>query len=311
MKNSAQNDANLAQQLKHYCATAEEFLAAERQRIEHIERDLVRQLAEIAAEHTSTAEFYAAGDRQPLKSVASERDMLLSRNRDLEQAIELLETAVSEHNGSETSELQQQTDDLARRNELANDEIRQLKAELTEAREQLAASGSAAANQPSTCQPEAGAGFDWESQKQRLIAALNADGSAQHSEQDRVTIKSTIEQTDEAVAAKNREIESLRRQLEQSSAPDLAEQTTVVLDADEVIQQEREKLSVLYEEMREKQRRAEIEISLDRAKLARERAAVEEQLAAAGVDVGPPSNDESIGAKKNRGNWRTRLGLSD
>lgn len=311
MKNSAQNDANLAQQLKHYCATAEEFLAAERQRIEHIERDLVRQLAEIAAEHASTAEFYVAGNRQPLEAVASERDMLLSRNRDLEQAIELLEAAVSEHNGSETSELQQQTEDLARRNELANDEIRQLKAELAEAREQLDGGGSAAANQPSTCQPAAGAGFDWESQKQRLIAALNAGGPAQHSEQDRVTIKSTIEQTDEAVAAKDREIESLRRQLEQSSAPDLAEQTTVVLDADEVIQQEREKLSVLYEEMREKQRRAEIDISLDRAKLARERAALEEQLAAAGVDVGPRSNDDPIEARKNRGNWRARLGLSD
>jgi hypothetical protein len=307
--NSAQGGVDLARQLEQYCAQAEGFLADERQRIERVERDLVQQLAIIAAEY-SVAEENSLNNQRSLESAASDRDALAKRNKDLEQAIELLEAAVSEHGGADTSELQQQADDLTRRNELARDEIRELKSELAEAKEQLANAAFVSANQQAP--PTAGAGFDWESQKQRLIAALDAGGPAQPDEQGRVTIESTIEKTDVAIAAKDREIESLRHQLQQGSGTDAAEQADEVLDADEVIQQEREKLLLIQEEMREKQRKAEVDISLERAKLARERAALEEQLATADAEACTNTDKtESDEPEKKIGNWRTQLGLSD
>ena len=90
-----------------------------------------------------------------------------------------------------------------------------------------------------------------------------------------------------------------------------------LVDCDELVQQERENLRRMQEEWREKLRRAEIEISVERAKIARERVELEEKLRsleAARANDPPPSAD-ALGADKgksrSRGRWLTRLGLQD
>ena len=50
------------------------------------------------------------------------------------------------------------------------------------------------------------------------------------------------------------------------------------MDQDELIQQEREKLRLLQEEWREKVRQSEIDISIERARVARLRAEIEDKV---------------------------------
>jgi hypothetical protein len=78
-----------------------------------------------------------------------------------------------------------------------------------------------------------------------------------------------------------------------------------------VIRQEREKLTQVQAEWREKIGKAEIDISVQRAKIARERAEFDEkirQFEAQQERRGP--NDDSDADKPARGRWLARLGLS-
>jgi hypothetical protein len=86
-----------------------------------------------------------------------------------------------------------------------------------------------------------------------------------------------------------------------------------MIDADELVQQERERLQLLQEEWEEKFRQGEIEASLERAKLSRERldlsrknSELEERLEH--IRRENRNGDES-GAPSRR--WLTKLGLSD
>ena len=69
------------------------------------------------------------------------------------------------------------------------------------------------------------------------------------------------------------------------------------------------------DELREKLSRAEIDISMERAKLARERAELEEKLQRLEREKtqhGPSASDaEDVRQSGPRGNWLSRLGLKD
>lgn len=90
-----------------------------------------------------------------------------------------------------------------------------------------------------------------------------------------------------------------------------------LVDTDELIRQERESLRQLQESLREQPRQAEVDISLERAKLARERAEVDEKLRqleserpnlATGI-LAEAAGDK--GRKQAGRKWLTRLGLGD
>ena len=87
-----------------------------------------------------------------------------------------------------------------------------------------------------------------------------------------------------------------------------------MIDSDELVQQERERLQLLQAEWEEKFRQGEIEASLERAKLSRERqelakkqAELEEQLEHARRESRHANENGS--ASKRR--WLVKLGLSD
>ena len=69
-----------------------------------------------------------------------------------------------------------------------------------------------------------------------------------------------------------------------------------LLDTDELVRQERESLKQLQDGLREQLRKAEVDISLERAKLARERAELDEKL----------RGWESEKANLPSGKWRRR-----
>jgi hypothetical protein len=251
-----------------------------------------------------------ASDAEPLLEQVSElrmeRDQLVARLADAEHTAQRA-------SAGDAAEL----DELRRRFERAVQEIRELKTRNAEL--EAGAARNASAQQVSL--PAAG-NFDWEEQKRQLMEELDGDQTAgkEVPKADRLSIESTIRITDEVVASKDREIADLRARMHGPGAPaggaSDAVAVTELLDRDEVIQAEREKLSQLQNEWREKLRHAEIEASLERAKLARERADLDERVRtfeaqrAAFTTNGNASTDAAA-TKPQSGRWLSRLGLKD
>ena len=94
-----------------------------------------------------------------------------------------------------------------------------------------------------------------------------------------------------------------------------ASAVAAVLDSDELVRQERESLKRLQDNLREQSKQAEVDISLERAKLARERAELEEKLRGLEAEkANLPSaggSDGSDKGKKQGRKWLARLGLGE
>lgn len=237
-----------------------------------------------------------------LVSLRAERDALATRVAELESAPAQAMDA----------DVPQEVADLQRRFELAVDDVRQLKQENARLQEQLAQA-------PTVDVAEATGGpMDWQALKAKLLAELAAeDEGAVRPErrEERTTIQGTIAITDRVVAQKDEEIEKLRAQLEAKPTEQPPEETTravqeEILDRDQLIQAERERLEALQQEWKEKLRAAELEISVQRAKLAREEALLEQkrlQLQSAEPD---PEAEETSPSKPRR-RWLSALGLGD
>jgi len=243
----------------------------------------------------------AAGDSDQVAAMQQQRDALVLQVAELE----------SQASGNGASA------DLQRRFELAIEDVRELKKRNSELEEQLSA--GATAMPPSASQPmtDASGGFDWEAQKQRMMASLDSDfdqGSPEQKE-DRLSLEGTIKITDQIVADKDSEIAELKRLLDEQSGTmgDVAvgaAAITDLLDQDELIQQKRESLDQLQTEWQEKLRTAEVEISVERAQLARERAEIDDQQRT--LEPVTRSNDgDSEEEKPPRGRWLAKLGLRE
>lgn len=196
--------------------------------------------------------------------------------------------------------------DYQRRYELALEDLRDLKAQNAELEQQLIETRSAA---PAGHTP-AGAALDWEAEKQRIVAALEPDfhKDSEHARSERLEIERVIQVTDRVIAEKDREIAQLKQLVESpgsSLEATLAEEPArkKILDSDEIVRQEREKL-----------KKAEIKISIERAEIARQRAEIEQKLRTLDRQGGRPETDsddaEQVG-KPVRGRWLARLGLKD
>ncbi len=228
-----------------------------------------QQLAERAVTDRETA---AAAIETEIQELRSERQSLVER------------LAEAESNVATTN--LQRNDELHRRFELAVEDVRSLKRRNSELEEQLMGLKAAAAARPATL---AAAGSDspgWEAMKKQMIESLEADTDSSESRaEERLTIENTIVITDDVVAHKDREIAELKLVLSQQSntigsVAIGAAAAVAALDDDAVIRQEREKLAQLQEEWKRKLRQAEIDISVERAKITRDRAEIEDKLAA-------------------------------
>jgi hypothetical protein len=121
------------------------------------------------------------------------------------------------------------------------------------------------------------------------------------------------------VATKDREIAELKELLQQQaenigSCAVGASAIAEVLDKDELIREERETLTRLEVELREKLRQFEIEASLERARLARERASLEEKLRVIEqekVHAIPTGGSADSDKSKSSRRWLTRLGIKE
>ena len=127
-----------------------------------------------------------------------------------------------------------------------------------------------------------------------------------------------IELLDEELVRRNKEIEDLSHLLEQR--PQSEEQGTAVgaaaiaqmIDSDELVREERERLQQLQAEWEEKFRQTEIEASLERAKLSRERQQLAKKLDEVEEELAQLRRDERTEAEceGHSRKWLAKLGLA-
>ncbi|MCS7304652.1 MAG: hypothetical protein NZ602_06025 [Thermoguttaceae bacterium] len=217
--------------------------------------------------------------------------------------------------GSEASE--EASRDLQRLYELALEQIRHLEAENRQLLEQIEKY-----KRPKRSSPEEEL-ENWEAFKRRVLESLEAEGttaaeaSGQACQSNRVQIEEVLARTEALLAAKDQELEALRHLLENQAA-NLgavavgAAAVGQLLDQDEIIRQQRETLQRLEAEWREKLRQAEVQLSIERAALARKQAELDEKLQEveqlrAELVSGQMNTSHQ---KKTRG-WRTLFGLPE
>jgi hypothetical protein len=246
-----------------------------------------------------------------IRALEAERDGLAAKLAAAEQQAHTAEEKLTQQAAFEDDP--QRIAELQKRMELAIEDVRTLKrknAELEASLDKARRAGGAVET------PDAGG---WEAMKQKMLAQLESQDSGLEPG-DRREIEATLRRTDEIVAAKEREIADLRELLEQQSnqVGELAVGAAAIaqiMDHDELIMAERERLQHAQEEWREKLRQAEVEISLERARIARERTELQEKqhaLEKLAAQQTPPSGETKPGDKPgNRGRWLTRLGLKD
>jgi archaellum component FlaC len=298
-------------------AQSQRDLSEERARLARHRTEIAASYDLLAAKTTeleSLASRGSSGSGEELTELLEEIDRLERELDDLKRQLEAV--GQDAPTGSGNSDAQE----LRERFEMAVQEIRELKVR----NEKLNAENISLSAQPgrSADPPDGDAsnGFDWETQKQALLREMEADldSSDPGHAHTRLTIEGAIQITDQVVAEKDTEIAELQSLLanQSSSLGDLAVGAAAiaeVLDHDELVHQERENLIRMQDEWREKLRQAEVEISVERAKFARDRIELddksrllEQDRTAIQQNAGNPSSE-----KKPRGNWLGRLGLKD
>jgi hypothetical protein len=160
----------------------------------------------------------------------------------------------------------------------------------------------------------------WEATKRRLLSQLENE-SGDFSADERLTVEGAIRITDEVVHQRDQEIAALKEQLARQSgqlseASAAASTMEGVFSQDDVIQHERERLVALEHEWGEKVRQAEVELSVERANIARERATLNEKIRALEAQSDQPAAEKepttkAAKAKRRELRWLDRLGLKD
>lgn len=256
---------------------------------------------------------------QDFVALQTEHDALQERVHELEQEL----TAAQRNRAAPAAADSQRMEDLQRRFEMAVDDVRQLKRRNSELEEQLAA--QAAENRQPVVPAESGV-QDWETTKRRMLAQLEGEshdeiGGMSHDE--RLTVEGAIRITDGMVVQRDREIAELKQLLAQQghSTENAAAQSAVVeaMDHDEIIQQERQRLKELQDEWQEKLRQAEVDISVHRARIARERAELDERIRtfeamkASHESQRGSSEPQETGKRPSKPtrNWLSRMGLKE
>lgn len=163
--------------------------------------------------------------------------------------------------------------------------------------------------------------LSWEQRKAAILYQLNREDHDEPIDAgERESLREAVARTDREIHRRDNEIAELRQLLESQSttlggsvavgAAAIAE----MIDADELVREEREKLKTIRSEWQEKLRKAEIDLSLERAKLARERRELEQKHAELEDQLALAAN-HSAGAnapeQPRRRRWMTQLGLSE
>jgi len=288
---------------------AGEFLAAQQKRVEQVEAFVGQQLErlekELKAERDEAERLRIACDTVTTRLAQTESRLAEAEKRTGESP------RGGDHRAAE--------EELRQRHQAALEELRLAKNKNAELQQQVARARSTAAKLAQ--QARKPGWLDWEAEKLRILASLEADDDREDEAQQtqRLGIVEVLRITDEVIAAKNSEIQQLKTRLEEQSRDGVAHTLDAasidqILNNDAVVRAARGRLQRLQEEWGEKLREAEVELAVERAKIARQRAELEEQIRA----VQPASSeqpattdtDRQQAEPSGRGRWLARLGLT-
>ncbi len=307
--------ASLSGVLESQRARIHEHLDGQRRRLGAIQKELAEQIGRLGQPPAGepSAELQGAVDAarhesEELRARLSQEDAELAG---LRQELEALRQGQQPAGGQPGDPaLQEEHENLQRRYQMALDDLKAERAQVAQLESRLAQAGTGSSS------VLASGGSDWESQKRRLLASLEADfdDSNEDNRRERVSIEQAIERTDAVIAAKNEELQKLQKLLEEQAAnvgsmAVGAAAVAEILDKEEVIRQERHNLQALQDEWRDKLRQAEVEISVQRAKLARQQAELEERARQLEAQSREAAIDDTNPARATRGRWLRRLGL--
>ncbi len=204
-------------------------------------------------------------------------------------------------------------------------ELAELKKQNSELASQLAEAQSSLHNPPHlslmTLNQES---MTWEQRKKLIMQQFENESAAEdyaENSHGRIEIENILRTTQTEIDRRDKEIAELKAIVEQQSNTHEgvaigAAAIAQMLDSDELVKLEREKLAAIQREWEAKLREAEIQISTERAKLSRERAELETQsriLAEQMVNLPPQNNsipETKVDGKPVR-RWLEHLGLRD
>lgn len=286
------------------------LLAAHQKRME--------QAQAFIQEHLDRLEKELATEREEAQRLRTACDAVTVRLAQTESRLAEAEKQAAEADDRDDHHAAQE--ELKQRYEAALDDLRIARNRNAELQEQVARARTTTAKLAH--QARKPGWLDWEAEKLRMLAALESDDD-QHDEAqqtERLGIVEVLRITDEVIAAKDQEIEQLKARLEEQGRDGPAitrdsASTAQIVDNDALIQQERGRLQQLQEEWQEKLRQAEVELSLERAKLARQRAELDERIRAA--EAASPKRPDASNTDRQpqtessgHGRWLARMGLT-
>jgi hypothetical protein len=315
---------DFAQALAQQRCRAEQFLAGQRQRLQEIQVELTGQVQRICEELELTRSR-SEHSRRENDQRGEELDRLSDHLRRLRVELESRqvdwEKARSQSPDQDQALVQQADTDFLRRSEKVFDEARGLRQRVQELEQQLA-QRERSIERP--CSPSGGV-LDWEAEKRRILARLEAetdDEADADGDRQRLEIREVVEKTDRIIAEKQAEIETLQHLL-QSQTSNLgsvavgAAAVGEMLDKDAVVREERENLRRLKQQWEQRLREAEIETSIERAAIGRQRVELEDRIKEFETRQSLASSSPSPSANaagrpdKPRGRWLARLGLKE
>jgi hypothetical protein len=271
------------------------------------------------AEYQTLLEFIENEDIKELTTSVRnehlERECELNREIDrLKEKIRLLEDDIGSSIGTGSeAELKKQLASV--RNDLmdARHEVVDLRLQCNELATRLAKF-----QDPSTVNHDS---VSWEDRKQALLHMLEQQDQEELNSVEKVLeMKHILEETSVQIQFREKEIADLRSLLEQQSVATngLAVGAAAIahlVDADEIVAEERLRLKEMQLQWEQKQRQGEIEMSLERAKLARERLEIQEKMqqleSERDLILRATENSSQESPAPHKGRWWARLGLKD
>jgi chromosome segregation ATPase len=309
-----QAEVEAAQSQLHHDRRALELVGQEhRAELEHVaalRQKLDQRSAQLDASEQRLAQQQAETENQRRRiaeMLRRQRDAQYQEIADRRSEIDRLrETAALP-----AADASERENDLQRRLETALDDLRQAQARNDKLERKLAQGPAVQGGTPPA--------LEWEDEKRRILAALEI---ADHVEEPgaagvpRLEIQEIVRTTDQALAEKDREIDAIKQvlQAQSNNLEDVvvgAAAVGSILDQDALICEERTNLQRLQQRWEEMLRQAEIELSLERAKLARDRSAIDEKIHAYEEKLAVAPGNPTAAAKFPRGRWLARLGLKD
>jgi len=273
--------------------------------------------AEAVEEGQTQAELKTIAQRVLEKTDARETELSLEVSQ-LHDQLQFLKTALDDANAHRRSSHPEEAD-LRIQIEQLRSQLLDARHEAVELRMQSNDLGSRLSKFQGTTNGQKSETLTWEQRKEALLQQLEAETHSEVPCDPRkvLEIERVLEQTTHEIDRRDKEISDLKALIEQQSiAHDgLAIGVAAVaemIESDGMIVSERLRLKELREDWEQKQRLAEIEMSMERAKLARERLELQEKTRNFNDNNIPQSDEEKKAGKAlNRGKWLARLGLRD